>query len=358
MTTYRIVSLPGDGVGPEVIAEARRVLDVVADAAGVAVEVEEAAFGGAAIDAHGEPFPASVQALVKECDAVLLGAVGGPKWDAVELAKRPERGLLALRKAMGVYANLRPARFFKALAGASPLRPDRTDGVDVLIVRELLGGIYFGEPREDHGDEAFDTMRYSTAEVQRVAKIGFELAQKRGGKLTSVDKANVLASMRLWRRTVDAMTPDYADVSVDHEYVDAAAMRLVTRPASFDVIVTGNMFGDILSDAAAALTGSLGMLPSASLGEGPALYEPIHGSAPDIAGQGVANPLGTILSVGMLATNTFGRPDLESAIAAAVEQTLDDGLFTRDIAPDGAGSWATTRQMGDAVVANLRQALS
>lgn len=356
MKSARIVSLPGDGVGPEVMTEARRVLDVVADAAGIGLEVAEFAFGGASIDAHGVPFTDEVAAALSGADAVLLGAVGGPKWDAVALANRPERGLLSLRKALGVYANLRPAKFFSALADASPLRAERTAGVDIMIVRELLGGIYFGEPREDNGDEAFDTMRYSVGEVQRVTKIGFELARNRGGKLTSVDKANVLASMRLWRRTVEAMKADNPDVTVDYEYVDAAAMRMVTNPASFDVIVTGNMFGDILSDAAAALTGSLGMLPSASVGDGTAMYEPIHGSAPDIAGKGIANPLGTILSVGMMAGITLKRPDLEAAVASAVDRTLSDGVRTGDIAAAGETKVGTTA-MGDAVVSHLRAIL-
>ena len=357
-TVYRIVSLPGDGVGPEVVAEARRVLEILAQAAGARLEITECAFGGASIDAHGVPFTDEVAALVQSADAVLLGAVGGPKWDGVAPENRPERGLLRLRQVMGVYANLRPARFFDALSEASPLRAERTAGVDLMIVRELLGGIYFGEPRGESEHEGFDTMRYSTPEVERVTRIALELARKRSGRLTSVDKANVLASMRVWRRTVERLAAEAPDIQVDHEYVDAAAMRIVTRPSTFDVIVTGNMFGDILSDAAAALTGSLGMLPSASLGDGPALYEPIHGSAPTIAGQGIANPLGTILSVAMMAGITFGRTDLESTVVTAVEQVLDDGVRTRDIAPQGATSWSTTRQMGDAVVTRLRRLLS
>lgn len=350
--TYRIVSLPGDGVGPEVVAEARRVLETVTSRVGVRIEVSEQPFGGASIDAHEVPLTDEVAALCRQADAILLGAVGGPKWDGVARQNRPEAGLLRLRQVLGVYANLRPARFFGALSGSSPLRPERTEGVDLLIVRELLGGIYFGKPRGDVGGEAFDTLRYSTPEVERVTRVAIEAAQARSNRITSVDKANVLDSMRLWRRTVEAMAAETPDVTFDHMYVDAAAMKLVTRPGDFDVIVTGNMFGDILSDAAAALTGSLGMLPSASVGDGPDLYEPIHGSAPDIAGQGVANPLGTILSVGMMATTTFGRPDLEKAIVDAVEETLSDGIFTRDIAPEGAKS-VSTREMGDAVLARL-----
>jgi 3-isopropylmalate dehydrogenase len=354
--TVRIVSIPGDGVGPEVTAEATRVLSVLAAAADVALELQVLPFGGASIDAHGVPLTQEVESACRAADAVLLGAVGGPRWDAVDKARRPEAGLLALRKALGVYANLRPARFFAALESASPLRPERTRGVDVMIVRELIGGIYFGTPREDLGHEAYDTMRYSVPEVERVTRVAVELARARSGRVTSVDKANVLDSMRLWRRTVDAIAADTPNVTFDHMYVDAAAMKLVTRPGDFDVIVTGNLFGDILSDAAAALTGSLGMLPSASVGDGPALYEPIHGSAPDIAGKGIANPLGAILSVGMLATTTLGRPDLDAALSAAVEDTLAAGIFTCDIAPDGAPR-VGTRAMGDAVLERLRSRL-
>ncbi|MFT6397760.1 MAG: 3-isopropylmalate dehydrogenase [Bradymonadia bacterium] len=358
MSSIKVLSLPGDGVGPEVNNQARRVLTLIADAAGVGVEVEEAPFGGAAIDDCGKPLPDTVSELAAHADAVLLGAVGGPQWDSIEVSLRPERGLLALRKEMGVFANLRPARFFPALSAASPLRPELTKGADVLIVRELLGGIYFGEPRGETETEGYDTLRYSSSEVTRIVEIACELAAGRSGRVTSVDKANVLASMRVWRRAATAVGAAHTEIEMDHQYVDSAAMKLVTQPKSFDVIVTGNMFGDILSDAAAALTGSLGMLPSASIGDGPALYEPIHGSAPDIAGKGIANPLGAILSVGMMATNTLERPDLERVLQAAVEHVLDSGIRTRDLAPFGTSAVCSTEEMGDAVVARLRQSLS
>ncbi|MCB9519494.1 MAG: 3-isopropylmalate dehydrogenase [Myxococcales bacterium] len=352
----RVVSLPGDGIGPEVLAPALEVLATVADAAGLGLAVEEHPFGGAAIDALGEPAPARVIDACAGARAVLLGAVGGPKWDSVPAAIRPERGLLALRSELGVYANLRPARFFAPLADASPLRPERIQGADVLIVRELVGGIYFGEPRGEADDRGFNTMVYTRDEIRRVARVAFEAARTRQGRLLSVDKANVLEVMQLWRRTVTELSAEYPDVKLAHQYVDSCAMQLVSWPAELDVVVTGNLFGDILSDAAGALTGSLGMLPSASLGDGAALYEPIHGSAPDIAGAGVANPLGAILSVAMLAQYTLARPDLGRAVEAAVDAVLADGLRTRDIA-SGAASVVGTREMGDAVLDRLRRIL-
>ena len=359
--TKRLLVLPGDGIGPEVTSEAMRVLDYVCDTADVSYEAEYARFGGASIDEYGKPATDETLRLATDSDAVFLGAVGGPKWDDVAHHLRPERGLLALRAELGVFANLRPARFFKALSAASPLKPELTEDVDFVVVRELIGGIYFGEPRgyAEGDSRGVNTMTYTPAEVRRVGKVAFELAQRRGGKLHSVDKANVLEVMRLWRAVITDLSADYPDVEVEHLYVDNCAMQLVTWPKQFDVIVTGNLFGDILSDAAAALTGSLGMLPSASLGEGAGMYEPVHGSAPDIAGKGVANPLAAILSMGMLLESSFGRPDLGNAVSAAVDGALADGLRTRDLArtsTDGIELVGTTA-MTDAVLAHLRAAL-
>ncbi len=355
--TLRVLALPGDGIGPDVTVEALRVLEAAATLGGVQVQIEQAPIGGVAIDQLGSPGPPDTLAAARAADAVLLGAVGGPAWDHLPSADRPERGLLALRKALGVYANLRPARFFPALAGASPLRPELTEGADIVVVRELLGGIYFGEPRGLDGRRGFNTLVYGADEIERIGRVAFELARTRSGRLTSVDKANVLESMALWRQTMTELAADYPDVELDHLYVDACAMALVTRPRSFDVLVAGNLFGDIISDEAAALTGSLGMLPSASLGDGPGLFEPVHGSAPDIAGKGVANPLATILSVAMLLHHSAGRPDLARAVEAAVDRTLADGFRTGDIAdahaPPGQEIPVGTKAMADAVLARL-----
>lgn len=352
-----ITLLPGDGIGPEVVAVARTVLDVVAERYGHTFTYHEQLAGGIAIDETGNPLPEETLGACLNSDAVLLGAVGGPKWSDPTASVRPEQGLLKLRKSLGVYANLRPIQVFPALAEASPLRPELVANVDIMVVRELTGGIYFGTPqgRElvDGLRAGFDTMRYNEAEVRRVLKIGFELARQRRGKLASVDKANVLASSRLWREVAHEVRHEYPDVDYEDVLVDAMAMHLINRPADFDVIVTGNMFGDILSDEASMITGSLGMLPSASLGEAGAvgLYEPIHGSAPDIAGQGIANPLATILSVALLLRNSLGLVEEAVAVETAVSHTLQAGYRTADIAR--GGSSIGTKEMGEQVVAVL-----
>ena len=353
--TRKILVLPGDGIGPEITAQASRVL-TACQARGLNVEVEEALVGGAAYDAHGEPLPAETLAKAEAASAILLGAVGGPKWDTIEdLGKRPEKGLLGLRKNLGLFGNLRPAILYPQLAEASSLKPEVVSGLDIMIVRELTGGIYFGQPRgiEERGGErvGFNTYVYSESEIERIGRVAFEMAQKRGKKLCSVDKANVLEVTILWREVMERLAPEYPDVELSHMYVDNAAMQLVRAPKQFDVIVTGNMFGDILSDAAAMLTGSIGMLPSASLNEsGQGMYEPCHGSAPDIAGQNVANPLATILSVAMMLRYSLNEPALAERIEAAVGKVLDDGLRTADIAYPGTRQ-VSTSEMGDAVLA-------
>ncbi len=333
--TARIVVLPGDGIGPEIVAAARRLLESLGE-----FEFEERLLGGASIDAHGTALTEEVLEACRAADAVLLGAVGGPKWDTTDPgAPRPEQGLLGLRKGMGLYANLRPVRPSPALMGSSPLREERIAGTDLLVVRELTGGIYFGDSGRD-GDRAHDTCEYSAAEVERIARTAFEAAQRRGegsnrrAKVTSVDKANVLETSRLWREVVGLLAPEYPDVELEHLLVDNAAMQLVSRPADFDVILTENLFGDILSDESAMLTGSLGMLPSASLGAdgAPGLFEPVHGSAPDIAGKGIANPLATFLSVAMMLRHGLGRPEQAGEIEAAVDAVLERGLRTPDLA--------------------------
>lgn len=344
----RIVTLPGDGVGPEVTAAAVAVLEAVARRHGHDFAFDERQMGGCAIDATGEPLPAATLEACKAADAVLLGAVGGPKWSDPGAKVRPEQGLLALRKGLGVYANLRPLSVHPALASLSPLKDDRLRGVDVLFVRELTGGIYFGAKTRT-ADAATDECRYSEAEVERVARRAFGLARARRRHVTSVDKANVLETSRLWRRTVVRVAADYPDVRVEHQLVDSMAMLLLTRPASYDVVVTGNLFGDVLTDEAAALAGSLGLLPSASLGEGRrGLYEPIHGSAPDIAGQGIANPVGAIRSTALLLRHSLGLAAEADAVEAAVEKVLAEGPRTRDL-----GGTAGTRDVRDAVIAAL-----
>jgi 3-isopropylmalate dehydrogenase len=341
-----VILLPGDGIGPEVTAAAQQVLVAVAERYGHHFTYDERLIGGYSIDVHGEALTSEVQAACQEADAILLGAVGGPKWDDPTASVRPEQGLLGLRKALGLYANLRPVRPHPDLLGASPLRPERLEGVDILVLRELTGGIYFGEPRlrmKVKGEyQALDTMTYTESEVRRVADLAFKLARQRGSKLTSVDKANVLECSRLWRQTVTQVAESYPDVDLEHLLVDAAAMHLLTRPTSFDVILTANMFGDILTDEASVLTGSMGNLPSASLGEATnslgyprGLYEPIHGSAPDIAGKGIANPIGTILSVALLLRHSLGMEAEASAVEGAVEAVLASGLRTVDLAPAG-----------------------
>lgn len=349
-----IVTLPGDGVGPEVTAAAVRVLEAVAGRWGHAFTVREALMGGCAIDVTGDPLPDETLRACEAADAVLLGAVGGPKWSDPSAPVRPEQGLLRLRQHFDLYANLRPVKVYPALADYAPLRADLLRGVDILFVRELTSGIYFG-PREEQGagDRAWDTMLYTTEQVRRVARVAFEAAQRRRGRVASIDKANVLASMRLWRRTVDEVAREYPDVELEHVLVDAAAMHLLRNPARFDVLLAGNMFGDILSDEASVLAGSLGMLPSASLGDGTfGVYEPIHGSAPDIAGQGVANPTGTILSAALLLRHSLGLHAEAQAVELAVEAALADGARTADIALDAAAA-LSTNAFTDRVIGRL-----
>ena len=330
-----IVTLPGDGIGPEVTAQAVRVLEAVAARGGHTFTFNEAQMGGCAIDATGNPLPDETLAACEAADAVLLGAVGGPKWSDPTAPVRPEQGLLKLRQHFGLFANLRPVKAYPTLAQHAPLRADLLAGVDILFVRELTSGIYFGKRLEQgDGDTAWDTMAYTTAEVDRVAKVAFDAARARRGKLASIDKANVLAVMRLWRRTVNQVAEAYPDVELEHVLVDAGTMHLLRNPARFDVILAGNMFGDILSDEASVLAGSLGLLPSASLGEGTfGVYEPIHGSAPDIAGMGIANPAGTILSAAMLLRHSLGLEAEAAAVEQAVEATLAAGVLTADLAP-------------------------
>ncbi len=353
----RVVLLPGDGIGPEVIAEAALVLRDAALFAGIDIDLVELPVGGAAIDRSGEPLPEETLQEAKRADAVLLGAVGSPRHDRLPRDRRPERALLGLRKGLRVFANLRPVRLHPALVGASPLRPERVRGTDLLIVRELTGGIYFGTPRgvkgRGEGRVARNTMVYSVAEIRRIARVAFEAARGRRHKVTSVDKANILETSQLWREVVTRTARDYADVRLEHLYVDNAAMQLVARPTDFDVILTENMFGDILSDEAAMLAGGIGMLPSASLGEGPGLFEPVHGSAPDIAGRGVANPLAAILSAAMLLRHSLGRPGEAARIEAAVARVLDEGARTAELAGPEERA-LSTRDMGSRV----RQALA
>jgi 3-isopropylmalate dehydrogenase len=335
-----IVLLPGDGIGPEVVTATQEVLDAIAAKYGHKFDYSEQLIGGASIDEHGTALTDDALLTCKGSDAILLGAVGGPKWDDPTAQVRPEQGLLGLRKGLGTFANLRPVKPHADLLDASPLRPERLDGVDFVVVRELTGGIYFGEPRirkhYEGGVQAIDTMSYTDAEIRRVAHLAFELARGRRGKVASVDKANVLESSRLWRQTVTEVHADYPDVVLEHILVDAAAMFLIQRPASFDVMLTANMFGDILTDEASVLTGSMGNLPSASLGEGgPGLYEPIHGSAPDIAGQGVANPIGTILSSAMMLRHSLQLEDESDAVENAIEAVLSAGHRTKDLAKPG-----------------------
>jgi 3-isopropylmalate dehydrogenase len=351
----QIVLLPGDGIGPEIVAAARRLLEALGE-----FEFDQRLMGGCSIDANGVALTDEVLDVCRAADAVLLGAVGGPKWDTTDPdAPRPEQGLLGLRKGMGLYANLRPVRPSPALVDASPLRPELIAGTDLLVVRELTGGIYFGTSGRD-GDTAHDTCEYSVAEIERIARVGFEAARRRAEgsgrqpRVTSVDKANVLETSRLWREVVGRVAPDYPDIALDHLLVDNAAMQLVSRPADFDVIVTENLFGDILSDESAMLTGSLGMLPSASLGADgdPGLFEPVHGSAPDIAGQGVANPLATFLSTAMMLRHGLDQPDDAARIESAVDAILDRGLRTPDLAGEGETAVGTDG-VTEAVLAEL-----
>jgi 3-isopropylmalate dehydrogenase len=347
--------LPGDGIGPEILVEAAKILERLRRD-GLPIETETAPIGGAGVDAAGKPLPDATLELARAADAVLLGAVGGPRYDALPRALRPEQGILAIRKALGLFANLRPAFLYPELASASTLKPDVVAGLDLVIVRELTGDVYFGTPRgrrtNAQGEsEGFDTMLYAESEIRRIARIGFETARRRRRALCSVDKANVLDTSILWREVVTEVGREYSDVALSHMYVDNAAMQLVRAPKQFDVIVTGNLFGDILSDEASMLAGSIGMLPSASLdARGKGLYEPIHGSAPDIAGKNAANPLATILSVAMMFRCTFARPDVAERIESAVRQALTAGHRTADIATTGQRVIGT-REMGDAVAA-------
>jgi 3-isopropylmalate dehydrogenase len=353
----KILILPGDGVGPEVVAQAAKVCEALRARHGLDAELEHGLIGGAAVEAHGVPLPSATLGKAERADAILMGAVGGPKWDALERDLRPERGLLKIRAALGLYANLRPASCFDELADASTLKPEVLRGLDVLIVRELTGGIYYGTPRgivtEDGVRVGINTERYAEPEIERIVRTAFDLARLRRKQVCSVDKANVLESSQLWREVADRVAKDYPDVQLSHLYVDNAAMQLVRAPKQFDVVVTGNIFGDILSDIAAQLTGSIGMLPSASLNaQGKGLYEPVHGSAPDIAGRGIANPLAAILSLAMLLRYSLKRAELADRVEAAVRKALAAGLRTKDIAAPGARA-VSTSEMGQAVIENL-----
>lgn len=355
MGIKKICVFPGDGIGPEVMREALAVLRTVEKISGTSrFETEEELLGGVSYDAHGTPLTPRALALAKASDAILLGAVGGPQWDALPFDVRPERGLLNLRRELGLFANLRPAVVFKPLRSASPLRPDLVDGIDLMVVRELTGGIYFGEPRGefviDGVETGINTLVYTRPEIERVARVAFELARKRTGKVTSVDKSNVLEATVLWRRVVSEIgAKEYPDVALSHMLVDNCAMQIVRNPRQFDVVVTTNLFGDILTDEASMITGSIGMLPSASIGGKIGLFEPIHGSAPDIAGKGVANPLATILSVAMMLKYAFEMTEEASWIDRAVEQVLTEGYRTGDIYREGEGKKVGTAEMGERV---------
>ena len=358
----KITTLPGDGIGPEVTTEAVRVLQTIAAIHGFTIDFEEHAIGGVAIKKHGSPLPRTTLDACLASDAVLLGAVGSPEFDRVPPNQRPEAGLLLLRSALGGYANLRPAIAYSSIAACSPLRTEVAQGSDILIVRELLGGLYFGEPRGVDSGVATNTMRYSVEEIERIAKVAFEAARKRRGKVTSVDKANVLETSQLWRQTVIRVSQNYPDVTLEHLYVDACAMHLISNPRRFDVLLTENLFGDILSDEAAVITGSLGMLASASIGGEVGLYEPVHGSAPDIAGQNLANPCGAIASAAMMLRYSFNREQEASDIELAIQDVLEAGYRTPDIAEGTGGYVVTTSEFGELIcqavieIADMRHA--
>lgn len=356
--TKNIAVIAGDGIGPEVVAEAIKVLKKTEELFGYSFSFEEGLFGGIAIDEKGTPLPQETLEICKRSDAVLLGAVGGPKWDNNPKELRPETGLLGIRKELGLFSNIRPAVVFDCLKEASTLKPEVLEGTDLIVVRELTGGIYFGDKfrkQGDFGEEAVDTCVYNVQEVERIVRQAFEIARTRSKRLASVDKANVLETSRLWRETVNRIATEYPDVELEHVLVDNCAMQLLRRPASFDVIVTENMFGDILSDEAAMLTGSIGMLSSASLGEGSfGLYEPVHGSAPDIAGQGIANPIATILSAALMLRLTFGYHDAADSIETAVKEVLDAGHRTSDIAVDKSKALSTT-EMGNLILEAMKK---
>ncbi|HHO42804.1 MAG TPA: 3-isopropylmalate dehydrogenase [Epsilonproteobacteria bacterium] len=351
MKRYSIGIIKGDGIGPEIVDEAIKVLDAVSVTQGFIISYHEMLLGGAAIDATGVPMPDDTLNGVQKCDSVLFGAIGGPKWDNLERHLRPESGLLGLRKAMGTFANLRPALVYDELVNASSLKADVVKGVDIMVVRELTGGIYFGQPRAIEKDRAYNTMVYTRDEVIRIAKVAFEIAQKRNKRVCSVDKANVLEVSQFWREIVIEVAKDYPDVELTHMYVDNAAMQLIRYPKQFDVILTSNIFGDILSDAASMLSGSIGLLPSASIGSGVGLYEPIHGSAPDIAGQGIANPLATISSASMMLRYALGEVVAADKIDEAIRRALKEGYRTNDIGSYDAKEICSCSDMGD-IIAN------
>ena len=361
MKTYRIAVLPGDGIGPEVIAQALRVLEAVGERFSLRFALETLPIGAAAVAVANNPLPPETRAAVVKSDAVLLGAVGDPSLDTAPRELRPETGLLALRKLLNVYANLRPVAVHPALAACSPLKPERLRGVDILVVRELTGGLYYGEPRGRNGTSAVNTLVYSAAEIDRVTQVAFEAARGRRRLVTSVDKANVLEVSQLWREIVTRVARDYPEVRLEHCYVDTAAMRLVSDPATFDVVLTENMFGDLLSDEAAVLAGSLGLLPSASLGSGPGLFEPVHGSAPPLAGRDVANPIGAIATVALLLRHGLNQPEAAAAVDEAVAAALDAGARTQDLALRGE-AWIGTAEMGarvaELIVAEALEGLS
>ena len=351
MKSYKIGVIKGDGIGPEIIDEAIKVLDAVSVAEGFNLKYEEMLLGGAAIDETGVPLPDETIQGVKKCDAVLFGAIGGPKWDNLERHLRPESGLLGLRKEMGTFANLRPAMVYDELVNASSLKPAVIQGVDIMVVRELTGGIYFGQPREYDAKKSYNTMVYTREEVERIAVVAFDIAMKRDKRICSVDKANVLEVSQFWREIVEEVAKDYPEVELTHMYVDNAAMQLIRDPKQFDVILTGNIFGDILSDAASMLSGSIGLLPSASTGKGVGLFEPIHGSAPDIAGQGIANPLATISSASMMLRYALGEETAANKIDDAIKKALSEGYRTGDLGDYDAKEIMTCSEMGD-IVAN------
>ena len=356
---YKIALLSGDGIGPEVIKEGVKVLESLRKSLGCELILNELPVGGAAYETEGHPLPTDTLNVAQEADAVLLGAVGGPRWEKVDFSLRPERALLGLRSNLKLYANLRPAKIFPALVDASSLKRELVDNLDIMVVRELTGGIYFGEPRgveflTDGKRRGFNTLVYTDEEIKRIARVAFDVARKRSKRVVSVDKANVLEATGLWREVVTEVHEEYDDVTLEHMYVDNCAMQLVREPKQFDVIVTTNMFGDILSDEASMLTGSIGMLPSASVGGKTAMYEPIHGSAPDIAGKGLANPLATILSIGMMFKYSFGHEEVSAKLESAVESVLNQGIRTRDIMSNKMTE-VSTQEMGDRVVAELEK---
>ncbi|MGE4398636.1 MAG: 3-isopropylmalate dehydrogenase [Campylobacterales bacterium] len=353
MKNYKIALIKGDGIGPEIIDEAVKVLKAVGTKCGFEMEFNEYLMGGCAVDACNNPLPDATIEGAKASDAVLFGAIGGYKWDSLPRELKPETGLLKIRKELGTYANLRPAAVYDELLEASPLKPEIAKGVDLLIVRELTGGIYFGEPRGRDENKGYNTMVYTKPEIERIAKVAFESARKRRGKVTSVDKANVLEVSQLWRETVTEVAKNYPDVTLEHLYVDNAAMQLVTNPKQFDVVVTGNIFGDILSDEASVLTGSIGLLASASLGDKYAIYEPIHGSAPDIAGQDIANPIATILSAAMMLRFSLNEEKAADMIEDAVKSALRDGIRTKDTARFGAVKVLGCKDMGTEIASRI-----